>query len=120
MPALFFTENEQSPRTLLKNTSLVNLSSPATLPCCCFLVLKLWLTLCDPMDCSLPDSLCPWDFPGENTGVGYHFPLQGIVPQQGCNLHPPALAGGVFTPEPPQAPSSTTGEYGEAHKAQSE
>ena len=56
MPALFFTENEQSPRTLLKNTSLVNLSSPATPPCCCFLVMKLWLTLCDPMDCSLPDS----------------------------------------------------------------
>ena len=30
--------------------------------------------------------LCPWDFPGKNTGVGYHFPLQGIFPTQGLNL----------------------------------
>ena len=31
--------------------------------------------------------LCPWDFPSKNTGVGYHFLLQGIVPTQGLNLH---------------------------------
>ena len=24
-----------------------------------------------------------WDFPGKNTGVGYHFFLQGIFPTQG-------------------------------------
>ena len=24
--------------------------------------------------------LCPWDFPGKNTGVGYHLLLQGIFP----------------------------------------
>ena len=30
--------------------------------------------------------LCPWDFPGKNTGVGCHF-LQGIFPTQGSNLH---------------------------------
>ena len=29
--------------------------------------------------------LCPWDFPGKNTGVGYHFLLQGIFPTQGLN-----------------------------------
>ena len=29
--------------------------------------------------------LCPWDFPGENTGVGSHSLLQGIVPTQGLN-----------------------------------
>ena len=27
--------------------------------------------------------LCPWDFPGKNTGAGCHFPLQGIFPAQG-------------------------------------
>ena len=27
--------------------------------------------------------LCPWDFPGKNTGVGCHFLLQGIFPTQG-------------------------------------
>ena len=40
-------------------------------------------TLCDPMDCSLPGSSCPWDFPGKSTGVGCHFLLQGIFPTQG-------------------------------------
>ena len=30
--------------------------------------------------------LCPWDFPGKNTGVGCHFLLQGIFPTQGWNL----------------------------------
>ena len=29
--------------------------------------------------------LCPWDFPGKNTGVGCHFLLQGIFPTQGLN-----------------------------------
>ena len=31
--------------------------------------------------------LCPWDFPGKNTGVGCHFLLQGIFPTQGSNPH---------------------------------
>ena len=30
--------------------------------------------------------LCPWDFPGKNTGAGCHFLLQGIFPIQGSNL----------------------------------
>ena len=30
--------------------------------------------------------LCPWDFPGKNTGVGCHFLLQGIFLTQGFNL----------------------------------
>ena len=30
--------------------------------------------------------LCPWDFPGKNTGMGYHFLLQGIFLTQGSNL----------------------------------
>ena len=39
---------------------------------------------CDPMDCST--LLCPWDFPGKNTGVGCHFLLQGIFLTQASNL----------------------------------
>ena len=40
-----------------------------------------WLspTLCDPMD-------CPWDSPGQNTGMGSLALLQGIFPTQGLNL----------------------------------
>ena len=33
-----------------------------------------------------PRLLCPWDFPGKNTGAGCHFLLQGIFPTQGSNL----------------------------------
>ena len=35
--------------------------------------------------------LCPWDFPGKNTGLGSHALLQGIFPTQGSDprlLHP--------------------------------
>ena len=45
-------------------------------------------TLCNAMDCSLPDSSCPWDSPGKNTGVGCHFLLQGSFPTQGLNPGP--------------------------------
>ena len=30
--------------------------------------------------------MCPWDSPGKNTGVGWHFLLQGIFSTQGSNL----------------------------------
>ena len=39
-----------------------------------------------PMDCSPTRLLCLWDSPGKNTGVGYHFLLQGIFLIQGSNL----------------------------------
>ena len=48
-------------------------------------VTELYLILCDPTDCSTPGSFCPWDFPGKNTGVSYHFLLQGFFPTQGWN-----------------------------------
>ena len=35
--------------------------------------------------------LCPGDFPGEDTGVGGRFLLQGIFPTQGLNPGSPAL-----------------------------
>ena len=31
--------------------------------------------------------LCPWDYPGRNTGVGSHSLLQGIFLTQGLNSH---------------------------------
>ena len=44
------------------------------------------LTLCNPMDCSLPGSSIYEIFPGKSSGVGCHFLLQGIFPTQGSNL----------------------------------
>ena len=46
---------------------------------------KSCLTLCDPMDCSLPGSSVHGDIPGKNTGVSCHALLQGIFPTQGSN-----------------------------------
>ena len=47
-----------------------------------------WLShvwLYDPVDCRL---LCPWDFPGKNTGASCYLLLQRICPTQGLNsLH---------------------------------
>ena len=40
--------------------------------------------------------LCPWDFPGKNTGAGCHFLLQGIFLTQD-QTHISCLAGEFFT-----------------------
>ena len=45
------------------------------------LVTPLYLTLCDPKDYSLPDSV-HGDSPGKSTGMGCHALLQGIFPIQ--------------------------------------
>ena len=58
------------------------------------LVAKPCPTLCYPIDCSPPGS-CPRDFPGKNTGVGFHFLLQGIgIPDPGFKSASPALQAG--------------------------
>ena len=44
--------------------------------CCCCLVAKLCLTLVTPWTIAHQAPLCPWDFPGENAGVGCRFLLQ--------------------------------------------
>ena len=43
------------------------------------------LTLCKPMDCSLPGSSVHRVSPGKNTGVGCHALLQEMFPIQGSN-----------------------------------
>ena len=49
------------------------------------LVAQSCLTLCDPMNCSLPAFSVHGDSPGKNTRVGHHALLQGIFPTQGSN-----------------------------------
>ena len=43
------------------------------------------LTPCDPVGCSPPGLLCPWNSPGKDTGGGCHALLQGIFSTQGSN-----------------------------------
>ena len=45
---------------------------------CCCLIAQSYPTLCDPRDCCLLSSACPWNSPDKNTGVGCHFLLQWI------------------------------------------
>ena len=54
--------------------------------CCHCLVTKWCLTLCNPMDCSLPGFSVHKDFPGKSPEVGGHCLLQGIFRTQGSNL----------------------------------
>ena len=56
------------------------------------LIAQPCLTLCSPMDCSLPGSSAHADSPGKDTGMGCHALLQGISPTQGSN-------SGLLTPQ---------------------
>ena len=58
-------------------------------------------TVCDPMDCSPPSLLCPWDSPGKNIGVGCHALLQRIFLTQEVNFLScvSCIAGRLFTTE---------------------
>ena len=60
---------------------------------------QVCLTICDPHGIQPARLLCPWGFPGQNTGAGCHAPLQTIFLTQGSNplSQSPALAGGFFT-----------------------
>ena len=44
--------------------------------------------------------VCLWDFPGKNTGVGYHALLQGNCQHTDWN-HISCMSGRFFTTEPP-------------------
>ena len=46
--------------------------------CFCYFVTKLYVILLRPQGLQLTRMLCPWDFPGKNTGVCCHFLLQGV------------------------------------------
>ena len=53
-----------------------------TLFCCC-VVAKPCLTLLQPHELWPARLLCPWDFPGKNTAVGWHSLPQGGLPNPG-------------------------------------
>ena len=65
-------------------------------------VAKSCLTLCVPMDCSLPGSSVYGGSPEKNTGVGCHFLLQAIFPTQRSTRISwvSCFAGGIFPAGP--------------------
>ena len=53
--------------------------------------------------------LCPWNFPGKNTGAGCHFLRQQILPDSGIkhmSLASPALTSEFLITEPPGKPKT--------------
>ena len=66
---------------------------------CCCLLAKSCLTLW-PHGLQPARLLCPWDFPGRNTGVGCHFLLWGIFPIQGLNPYLLSLMNWQVDPSP--------------------
>ena len=71
---------------------------------CHCLVAQLCLTLCNPMEYSLPGSSVHGDSPGKNTGVGCHALLQGDLPDPGIKPGSPALQLDSLPSEPPGKP----------------
>ena len=71
--------------TFIYAIHLINYSQVLYITSRVCLVTKSCLTLCNPMDCSLPGSSVHGDSPGKNTGVGCHVLLQRIFPPQGSN-----------------------------------
>ena len=61
------------------------------------------LTLCDPVDCSLPGSSVQGFFKQEYWS-GLPFPPPQNLPDPGIKLTSPALAGGFFMTDPPGKP----------------
>ena len=75
--------------------------------CVCAKLLQMCQTLCNPMDCNLPDPLSK-GFSRQNTRMCCRALFQEIFQSQGSNLHLlslPALSGGFFTTVPPGKPS---------------
>ena len=46
--------------------------------------------------------LCPWDFPGKNTGMGFCFLLQRVLPDQGIDSMFPAFQADSLLCGPPE------------------
>ena len=61
------------------------------------------LTLCNPIDCSLPGASVH-GFPRQEYWSGLLFPPLGDIPDPRIELAPPALAGRFLTTEPLEKP----------------
>ena len=64
---------------------------------CCAKSLRSCLTLCDPMDCSPPDSSVHGGFCRQEYWSGLPGPPPGDLPDPGAEPASPALAGRFFT-----------------------
>ena len=73
-------------RSLFKKRRIKLENSLYPIFCCCCLVMKLFLILLWSHRLWPTRILCPWDFPGKNTGVGCISFSRAIFPSQASNL----------------------------------
>ena len=78
------------------------LGKPYQAPLCVCLVAQSCLTLCDPMDCSLPGSSV--GFSMQEYWSGLTCPSPGDLPDSGIEPQFPTLQGDSLPPEPPGKP----------------
>ena len=72
--------------TVLSSLKVLSVTLMTSSSGCCSLVTKSCLLFCDPHGLQPTRLLCPWDFPGKDTGVGCHFLLQGNLPKPEVHL----------------------------------
>ena len=65
--------------------NFINICLHLTISGTLFLLMKCQCLSCCPPLCDPTRLLCPWNYPGKNTGVGNHSLLQGIFPTQRLN-----------------------------------
>ena len=78
--------------------------------CCCCLVTKSYLTLCDPMNCSPPDSFVH-EFPKQEYCSGLPFPSSGDLSDPGIKPGSPTLQADSLLSEPPRKADMIRGSY---------
>ena len=81
-----------------------NIPNVHVLPC---LVIQSCPTLYYPHGLQPARLLCPWNFPGKNTGAGLSFPTSGDLPNPGVEPRSPALQADSSQAEPPGKPKNT-------------
>ena len=94
----------QVSRTVRNKCLLLKPLSPGYLLCVHVCILSQSGPTLPPPGLSPARRLCPWGFPGKNSGGGLPFPPPGDLPGPGIKSTPPALAGRFFTTEPPGKP----------------
>ena len=87
---------------LISDLFLLRLKS--FLLCVCVLVTQSCLTLCNPMDCSPPDSLS-MEFSRQECWSGLPFPSPGDLPNPGIEPRSPVLQADSLLSEPSGKPT---------------